>query len=59
MPMKTGPQRPRSIPTVLDRFLQQALLQALQPEWDTTFSEGNAAKSAVDRPWRRTFLEHV
>jgi RNA-directed DNA polymerase len=25
----------------LDRFLQQALLQVLQPEWDKTFSEGS------------------
>ena len=29
------------IPTVLDRFLQQALLQVLQPEWDKTVSEGS------------------
>lgn len=33
--------RKLGIPTVLDRFLQQALLQVLQPEWDKTFSEGS------------------
>ncbi len=27
------------IPTVLDRFIEQALLQVLQEEWDSTFSE--------------------
>lgn len=26
-------------PTVLDRMIQQAVLQVLQPEWDPTFSE--------------------
>jgi RNA-directed DNA polymerase len=29
------------VPTVLDRFIQQALLQVLQPEWDPTFSDGS------------------
>ena len=27
------------VPTVLDRFIQQAVLQVLQAEWDPTFSE--------------------
>src|SRR5438477_7936019 len=31
--------RPLGIPTVLDRFIQQAVLQVLQAEWDPTFSE--------------------
>ena len=35
-------------PTVLDRFIQQAVLQVLQPEWDTTFS----ASSYGCRPGR-------
>jgi RNA-directed DNA polymerase len=30
--------RKLGIPTVLDRFLQQAVLQVLQPDWDRTFS---------------------
>jgi RNA-directed DNA polymerase len=30
------------IPTVLDRFGQQAVLQGLQPTWDPTFSEGSS-----------------
>ncbi|HXH14357.1 MAG TPA: reverse transcriptase domain-containing protein [Alphaproteobacteria bacterium] len=29
------------MPTVLDRFIQQAVLQVLQPTWDLTFSEGS------------------
>src|SRR5262249_44548475 len=42
------------IPTVLDRFVQQAVLQVLQKRWDPTFSEhshgfrpGRSAKQAV------------
>ena len=27
------------IPTVLDRFIQQAVMQVLQRRWDPTFSE--------------------
>jgi RNA-directed DNA polymerase len=34
-----GGVRPLGIPTVVDRFIQQALLQVLQPEWDRTFSD--------------------
>jgi RNA-directed DNA polymerase len=41
IPKPGGGVRKLGIPTVLDRFLQQALLQVLQPEWDTTFSEGS------------------
>jgi RNA-directed DNA polymerase len=38
---KPGSQEKRKlgIPSVLDRFLQQAILQVLQPQWDSTFSE--------------------
>ena len=42
------------IPTVIDRVIQQAVLQRLQPHWDPTFSEhsygfrpGRAAHQAV------------
>jgi RNA-directed DNA polymerase len=31
--------RPLGIPTVLDRLIQQAVLQVLQADWDGTFSE--------------------
>ena len=34
-----GGVRKLGIPTVLDRFIQQALLQVLQKCWDSTFSE--------------------
>jgi len=33
--------RKLGIPTGLDRFIQQAVLQVLQPEWDKTFSESS------------------
>jgi RNA-directed DNA polymerase len=35
----TGGTRLLGIPTVLDRFIQQAVLQVLQANWDQTFSE--------------------
>jgi RNA-directed DNA polymerase len=48
--------RPLGIPTVLDRFIQQAAMQVLQAEWDPTFSEasfgfrpGRSAHQAVER----------
>jgi RNA-directed DNA polymerase len=41
IPKPGGGVRKLGIPTVLDRFLQQALLEVLQPEWDQTFSEGS------------------
>lgn len=34
-----GGVRKLGIPTVLDRFLQQAVMQVLQQQWDSTFSE--------------------
>jgi RNA-directed DNA polymerase len=36
-----GTARQLGVPTVLDRFIQQALLQVLQPEWDETFPGGS------------------
>jgi RNA-directed DNA polymerase len=34
-----GGKRKLGIPVVVDRFIQQAVLQVLQPRWDPTFSE--------------------
>ena len=54
IPKPTGGMRELGIPTVLDRLIQQALLQVLQPMIDPTFSEfsygfrpGRSAHDAV------------
>ena len=39
IPKSSGGERELGIPTVLDRFIQQALLQVLQPRLGPTFSE--------------------
>jgi RNA-directed DNA polymerase len=38
IPKPDGGVRQLGIPTVLDRFIQQAVLQVLQGQWDATFS---------------------
>ena len=49
IPKGDGRLRTLGIPTVLDRFIQQAVLQVLQPRFDPTFSES----SYGFRPGRR------
>src|SRR5258708_9862640 len=39
IPKPDGGVRKLCIPTVLDRFIQQAVMQVLQRQWDRTFSE--------------------
>jgi RNA-directed DNA polymerase len=39
IPKPDGGVRQLGIPTVLDRFIQQAVMQVLQSKWDGTFSE--------------------
>jgi len=41
IPKPGGGIRQLGIPSVLDRFVQQALMQVLQREWDATFSESS------------------
>lgn len=41
IPKPGGGQRQLGIPTVLDRFIQQAMLQVLQKYWDASFSEAS------------------
>jgi RNA-directed DNA polymerase len=54
IPKPDGGARKLGIPTALDRFVQQAVLQVLQERWDRTFSEysygfrpGRSAHQAV------------
>jgi RNA-directed DNA polymerase len=54
IPKPDGGMRKLGIPTVLDRFIQQAVLQVLQWRWDRTFSQhsygfrpGRSAQQAV------------
>ena len=41
IPKRSGGKRPLGIPTVLDRLIQQAILQVLQPIFDPDFSESS------------------
>jgi len=54
IPKPGGGVRRLGVPSALDRFIQQAVLQVLQPSWDSTFSEhsygfrpGRSAHQAV------------
>src|ERR1700692_4787463 len=54
IPKTDGGVRKLGIPTVLDRFIQQAVMQVLQRQWDPTFAEssygfrpGRSAQQAV------------
>src|SRR5205809_3648047 len=54
IPKPDGGVRKLGIPTVLDRFIQQAVMHVLQRQWDSTFSEhsygfrpGRSAHQAV------------
>jgi RNA-directed DNA polymerase len=56
IPKSDGGIRKLGIPTVLDRFIQQAIMQVLQKYWDETFSEhsygfrpGRSAHQAISR----------
>ena len=59
IPKPDGGMRKLGIPTVLDRFIQQAVMQVLQRRWDRTFSEhsygfrpGRSAHQAVEAAQR-------
>jgi group II intron reverse transcriptase/maturase len=59
IPKSGGGMRELGIPTVLDRFIQQAILQVLQVDWDASFSQhsygfrpGKSAHQAVQQAQR-------
>ena len=59
IPKPDGGVRKLGIPTVLDRFIQQAVMQVLQKQWDPTFSDhsygfrpGRSAHQAVAQAQR-------
>ncbi len=59
IPKPEGGVRKLGVPCVVDRLIQQALLQVLQPRWDPTFSEhsygfrpGRSAHQAVAQAHR-------
>ncbi len=59
IPKPDGGVRKLGIPTVLDRFIQQAVMQVLQGRWDRTFSNhsygfrpGRSAHQAVEQAQR-------
>jgi RNA-directed DNA polymerase len=59
IPKPDGGVRKLGIPTVLDRFIQQAVMQVLQRRWDRTFSDysygfrpGRSAQQAVAQAQR-------
>jgi len=65
IPKPDGGKRNLGIPTVLDRFLQQAVLQVLQTRWDPTFSEysygfrpNRSPHQAVDQAQRYIAMGH-
>jgi RNA-directed DNA polymerase len=56
IPKPSGGKRPLGIPNVVDRFIQQALLQVLQADWDASFADqsygfrpGRSAHQALAR----------
>ncbi|MEE7075376.1 group II intron reverse transcriptase/maturase [Escherichia coli OX25:H6] len=59
IPKPGGGERLLGIPTVVDRFIQQAMMQVLQAQWDATFSDssygfrpGRSAHQAVKQAQR-------
>lgn len=66
IPKPDGGMRQLGIPTVVDRVVQQALLQVLEPLWDPTFSEssfgfrpGRSAHQALEQACTHVREGHV
>ena len=65
IPKPDGGVRKLGVPTVLDRMIQQAVMQVLQSSWDNTFSEssygfrpGRSAHQAVARAQQHIAAGH-
>ena len=65
IPKPDGGMRELGIPTVLDRLIEQAVMQVLQSSWDHTFSEssygfrpGRSAHQAVTRAQQHIAAGH-
>jgi RNA-directed DNA polymerase len=65
IPKPDGSKRKLGIPTVLDRFVQQAVMQVLQRRWDPTFSNcsygfrrGRSAHQAIEAAQRHIRAGH-
>jgi RNA-directed DNA polymerase len=65
IPKPDGGVRKLGVPTVLDRMIQQAVMQVLQCSWDNTFSEssygfrpGRSAHQAVARAQQHIAAGH-
>jgi hypothetical protein len=50
IPKPDGGVRKLGVPCVVDRLIQQALLQVLQERWDPTFSERSYSAGAIRPP---------
>jgi len=65
IPKPEGGVRKLGIPTAMDRFVQQAVMQVLQKQWDPTFSDssygfrpGRSTHQAVERAQRYIAAGH-
>ena len=55
IPKPDGGVRKLGIATVLDRFVQQAVMQVLQKQWDRTFSKHSYGFSLSEPRWNRAY----
>lgn len=66
IPKRSGGTRKLGVPTVMDRLVQQAILQVLQQRWESTFSEysygfrpGRSAHQAIAKANEHVAAGHI